>query len=163
MSTASNITPNMDAGISALFDALTTTNCLTREDIAIAGGFVSVPAVDAVLGWIRNPDIAAVKGWTVPHVRRGRPYGGQNYRYMVVDPAGGQALDPEAILLIKEGTLSTVRQVSTASRNQAEALRMTVPISIDKKYKKWARDIATVLDGVSVQASLEAERLAAII
>jgi hypothetical protein len=151
-----------EAAAVALFDTITKFNCQTRFDIRDAsnGTLPTAPSVDEALTYVRKPNVAARLGWTVPHVRRGRPRFGQAYRYLVAG-LNGQPLRPEDIALIREGTLSTVRQISTETRNQANALRMSVATSTDRKYQRWARDTATVLDGISVSARQQADILTA--
>lgn len=162
MSKPSVVTPRMDTALTMLFDAITTTNCLTYGDIAAAGGFSSVEGVSEALVLIRTPWIATDYGWTVPHVRRGRPRPEQDYRYIVVDPAG-PTLSMDDTSLVQEGTLSTARQVSTEMRNVAEILRRTVPVAADASSRRWATATATILDGVAVQTELEADRLETIL
>lgn len=166
MSTATvaigGVTPRVDGLINKLFDAITNTNCLSREDIAISGGFNNTAEVDEALTAIRQPDIAEEYGWTVPHARRGRPRDGDLYRYLVVG-LNGEVLSDADVNVIQDGTQSTVRSIAAQTRNQANALRLTRPAVFDKTYRKWALDTSKILDGISTQAQLEADRLGVIL
>lgn len=148
--------------VERLFDAITTTNCRTRHDVVVAGGFSDLWEVDQALAFIRIPDNAEEYGWTVPHVRRGPPREGQEYRFQAVG-LQGDVLDAEAIKLVREGALSTVRAIATNSRNEAYALRLAGPMVDDRHFRTWARDTAVILEGISTQASIEATRLAKVL
>lgn len=151
------MTPRRELLIEQLFDALANYDCLTHEDIAFHGG-MTIPDVGYALSLVRHPDLAVMYGWTVPHVPRGRPAEGQRYRYRLVGLAG-EVLDAEDIGLIRAGALSTLRAISSETRNEAHALRLSALMVPEPKYKKWAKQTATILDGVSASASLEVERL----
>ena len=160
--TAAASAARRDDLITKLFDAITGYNCLSREDIMVNGGFDTLPEVDEALMTIRQPDVAEEYGWTVPHARRGRPRDGEQYRYLVVG-LNGEVLSDEDVNLVQEGTQSTVRAIAAQTRNQANALRLTRPAVFDKSYRKWALDTSKILDGISVQAQLEADRLGVIL
>jgi hypothetical protein len=146
-----------------LFDTITTTNCRTHEDIANSSALIkSAQEACEVLTLIRTPEIADEYGWTVPHVPRGRPAPGDVYRYMAVG-LNGEVLTPSDIQLVRRGALSTMTTIFSQTRNEANALRLTIPMVADAAYKKRARDMAKVLDGISVQADLEAQRLEALL
>ena len=71
----------------------------------------------------------------------------------------GQVLNQNDIRVVREGARSTVRTISSETRNLANALRVARTVVLDRDFRRWANGTAVILEGISMQATLEADRL----
>jgi hypothetical protein len=112
--------------------------------INVRGCPVNVSTIAYVISILRRQ--SAKWGWTIPHVKRGKPMPGEEHRYFVVllEKDGQYTIDKEDKENLARGLISTIKLLVTQSTNNAAATEMAAVNSTQKPYanmlREWSED-----------------------
>lgn len=140
----------LEDDLETLFDVLP---CATHAEIAERTGWTT-GKVARILGRIRNPEVSAEWGWTVPHAPRGT--GEHLYQVVLLDEP--QNFTSDEVIAFKEGAHSTLSVIATQGENEAHALRQ-VAMHLPRERQRLNR-VARALSGAAAMAEEARERIA---
>lgn len=141
----------LDRDIETLFNALP---CRSHDEIAQETGW-TLAKVANVLGVVRDPDVSAEWGWTVPLAARGT--GEHLFQAVLVDEV--QTFTKAELVGFMLGAHSTLSAIATEGENEAHALTV-LALQLPAERRRLRR-LAAALAGVAAMAEEARESLEA--
>jgi hypothetical protein len=143
----------MDDQVMAVFNAVANNRCATYQDIADHSE-MNLADVSNTLVYLRKPENALQFGFTIPHVKRGRPgidwnTGEDIDRRFVVVGLDGAVLEPEDRNLVRLGCWATMGHTTTMCYNESHALSLAAKMAPDRLTKTLFNRAAKTLDFIA--------------